>query len=164
MAKFAHDCMVRVDQVVERLATTLGEGTGELTLRTGMHSGEVTAGVLRGEKGRFQLFGGESSNIVFWSSCRMNRILIDVPTTKDTVNTASRMESTGIPRKIQVSQSTADALNLGGKGHWLIPRGEKVYAKGKGDVQTYFLEWKERTDRTERTGSISQRSSIEEIT
>jgi len=59
MAKFAHDCIVKLDQIVERLATTLGEGTDELGLRTGIHSGEVTAGVLRGENGRFQLFGGE---------------------------------------------------------------------------------------------------------
>lgn len=58
----------------------------------------------------------------------------------DTVNTASRMKSTGIPRKIQVSQSTADCLILGGKQHRLVPRVEKVYAKGKGKVKTYF--WK----------------------
>ena len=31
--------------------------TGELGLRAGLHSGPVTAGVLRGEKSRFQLFG-----------------------------------------------------------------------------------------------------------
>jgi len=67
MAKFAHDCMIKLDQIVERLATTLGEGTDDLSLRTGMHSGEVTAGVLRGEKGRFQLFGGESTGN---SQCR----------------------------------------------------------------------------------------------
>jgi len=65
---------------------------------------------------------------------------ITSPTTSDTVDTASRMKSTGIPRKIQVSQSTADCLILGGKQHWLVPRMEKVYAKGKGEVQTYFLE------------------------
>ena len=31
--------------------------TGELSLRVGIHSGPVTAGVLIGEKSRFQLFG-----------------------------------------------------------------------------------------------------------
>jgi len=51
--------MIRLDRVVERLTSTLGEGTDDLALRTGLHSGEVTAGVLRGEKGRFQLFGGK---------------------------------------------------------------------------------------------------------
>jgi len=59
MAKFAHHCMAKLDQIVENLASTLGHGTDDLTLRIGIHSGEVIAGVLRGEKGRFQLFGGE---------------------------------------------------------------------------------------------------------
>ena len=31
--------------------------TGDLSMRFGLHSGPVTAGVLRGEKSRFQLFG-----------------------------------------------------------------------------------------------------------
>ena len=31
--------------------------TADLELRLGMHSGQVTAGVLRGERSRFQLFG-----------------------------------------------------------------------------------------------------------
>ena len=53
--------MHKLDRTVERLSASLGEGTDELALRTGMHSGDVTAGVLRGEKGRFQLFGGEFS-------------------------------------------------------------------------------------------------------
>ena len=65
MAKFAQDCMSKLDRVVERLSTSLGEGTRELALRSGMHSGEVTAGVLRGEKGRFQLFGGEYTTTHF---------------------------------------------------------------------------------------------------
>jgi len=59
MAKFARDCLNKLDQIVDRLSDTLGEGTDELALRIGMHSGEVTGGVLRGEKGRFQLFGGK---------------------------------------------------------------------------------------------------------
>jgi class 3 adenylate cyclase len=114
MSKFAHDCMNKLVQVVEKLSESLGEGTEDLTLRIGMHSGEVTGGVLRGEKGRFQLFG-------------------------DTVNTASRMESNGIAGRIQVSQSTADALILAGKAAWLTPREEKVVAKGKGEMQTYWV-------------------------
>ena len=76
----------------------------------------------------------------------------------DTVNTASRMESTGTPRWIQVSQTTADALVLHGKQSWLIPRKEKVTAKGKGEMQTYFLEWKEKSVHTTPSVSASQRS------
>ena len=74
----------------------------------------VTAGVLRGEKSRFQLFG-------------------------DTVNFASRMESTGQPNKIQCSQATADLLIAGGKSHWVERREDLVNVKGKGVLQTFFL-------------------------
>lgn len=74
----------------------------------------MTAGVLRGEKSRFQLFG-------------------------DTVNFASRMESTGQRNRIQASQATADLLILAGKNNWIQPREELVNAKGKGQVQTYWI-------------------------
>jgi len=38
------------------------------------------------------------------------------------VNTASRMESTSEPNKIQVSQKTADLIIAFGKEHWLTAR------------------------------------------
>ena len=83
-------------------------------MRVGLHSGSTTAGVLRGDKGRFQLFG-------------------------DTVNTASRMESNGVRGRIHVSQATADALTVAGKASWLTPRDDKIEAKGKGLMQTYWV-------------------------
>lgn len=42
------------------------------------------------------------------------------------------MEATGIPGKIQVSESTAEILISSGKGHWVTRRIDAVHAKGKG--------------------------------
>lgn len=50
------------------------------------------------------------------------------------------MESTGFPDRIQVSQDTADLIIAAGKQHWVTSREDKVNAKGKGLMQTYFLE------------------------
>jgi len=85
-------------------------GVAQLALRIGAHSGPVTAGVLLGARARFQLFG-------------------------DTVNTASRMESTGLPGRVQVSSATAQLLR---EQFDLELRG-KVNAKGLGEVSTYWL-------------------------
>jgi class 3 adenylate cyclase len=114
MAKFAMDCLTTLDQVAERLIPELGPDTSTLKLRVGLHSGPVVAGVLRGDKCRFQLFG-------------------------DTMNTASRMESTGLPSTIQVSQETADLLITAGKKSWLTQREDAVIAKGKGELVTFFV-------------------------
>jgi hypothetical protein len=133
MSKFARDCLVKTIELVRDLEKTLGPGTGELRLRFGLHSGAVTAGVLRGQKTRFQLFG-------------------------DTVNTASRMESTGIPNKIQVSTTTAELLIEAGKGSWIKPRDELVEAKGKGKLQTYWVEPKMMGAGAETLGTDMQSS------
>lgn len=76
----------------------------------------VTAGVLRGERARFQLFG-------------------------DTMNTASRMESTGLPNQIHVSSEFFSYLAAAGRSNWASPRGDQVFVKGKGYLQTYFLDF-----------------------
>ena len=55
MAKFARDCIHKVNKLSESLSKTLGEDTLALGLRVGLHSGEVTAGVLRGDKSRVSL-------------------------------------------------------------------------------------------------------------
>ena len=56
------------------------------------------------------------------------------------VNTAARMESTGVVNKIQCSQATADLLTTFKKPHWLTPRDEMVEAKGKGMMSTFWVE------------------------
>ena len=52
---------------------------------------------------------------------------------------AARMESTGSKSKIQVSQTTADLIISGGHPGWIKPRESLVFAKGKGELQTYWL-------------------------
>ena len=49
------------------------------------------------------------------------------------------MESTGVESRIQLSQQAANALIAQGKQHWLVPREDKIVAKGKGLLDTYFL-------------------------
>jgi class 3 adenylate cyclase len=114
MAKFARDCMHKVRELTDILAESLGDDTRTLSFRVGLHSGSVTAGVLRGDKSRFQLFG-------------------------DTVNAAARIESHGVKGRIHLSQATADAIRKAGKSTWIIPRVVKIKAKAKGGLQTYSL-------------------------
>lgn len=57
MSRFAWDCMVALREVTRDLETQLGPDTGELSMRFGLNSGHVTAGLLRGDRSRFQLFG-----------------------------------------------------------------------------------------------------------
>jgi class 3 adenylate cyclase len=76
-------------------------------MRMGLHSGPVTAGVLRGERSRFQLFG-------------------------DTVNICSRIESGGKKSCIHISEETANLLIKAGKISWVQARDDAVFTTGKG--------------------------------
>uniref|UniRef100_A0A7S2UU20 Guanylate cyclase domain-containing protein n=1 Tax=Attheya septentrionalis TaxID=420275 RepID=A0A7S2UU20_9STRA len=107
ITEFSIECLKKMEVVRERIPNNL-------QLRIGIHSGPVTAGILRGRKSRFELYG-------------------------DTINTASRMESTGAPTRIQVSKNTANELMICGVEDWLLPREGLVSAKGKGNVQTYWI-------------------------
>lgn len=57
MARFARECIFHFRKLTEKLEMSLGPDTADLGLRVGLHTGSVTAGVLRGERSRFQLFG-----------------------------------------------------------------------------------------------------------
>jgi len=57
LVRFAGTIMNVMSKLMKELEVTLGPDTGDLTLRIGLHSGPVTAAVLRGQRSRFQLFG-----------------------------------------------------------------------------------------------------------
>jgi hypothetical protein len=49
------------------------------------------------------------------------------------------MESNGLEHCIHASKETADCLTSLGRGHWVRPREDKIHAKGKGELQTYWI-------------------------
>ena len=55
------------------------------------------------------------------------------------MNTTARIESTGKAGRIHISKETGELVIAAGKGHWIEKREEKVEAKGKGALETYFL-------------------------
>jgi class 3 adenylate cyclase len=92
---------------VQRFNTTRGT---TVKLRSGIHTGPVVAGVIGTKKFSYDLWG-------------------------DTVNTASRMESHGVPGGIQVTQSTYERLR---DQYTFIERG-RILVKSKGEMATWLL-------------------------
>ena len=58
------------------------------------------------------------------------------------MNTTARHESTGEGSKIHISEQFARELVKFGKRDWAIPREDKVQAKGKGTLTTFWLQIK----------------------
>jgi adenylate cyclase len=85
----------------------------DLAMRIGLNTGPVVAGVIGFTKFSYDLWG-------------------------NTVNTASRMESTSISGRIQISTSTRDSLSSA----FIIEERELMECKGLGLIMTYFLNGK----------------------
>ncbi|XP_030644960.1 adenylate cyclase type 2b [Chanos chanos] len=93
----------------------------DFRLRVGINHGPVIAGVIGAQKPQYDIWG-------------------------NTVNVASRMESTGVLGKIQVTEETSRVLKT--LGYMCSCRGI-INVKGKGELKTFFVH-------TEMTRSLSQ--------
>jgi class 3 adenylate cyclase len=90
---------------------SVGRQVGEtLDIRIGIHSGPVVAGIIGTHRFLYDVWG-------------------------DTVNVASRLETTSPTHHIHVSRAIAEHLS---DGFELEPRGF-IEVKGKGELETYFL-------------------------
>ena len=81
-----------------------------INFRIGINSGPLVAGVIGKKKFHYDVWG-------------------------DTVNTASRMESHGVPGKIQVTKDTYRIL----KDEFIFESRGALNVKGKGNMETWFL-------------------------
>lgn len=82
----------------------------DLSLRIGINTGAAIAGVIGIKKFIYDLWG-------------------------DAVNTASRMESHGVPGRIHISETTCTHLG----DRYRVKKRGRIAIKGKGEMTTYFL-------------------------
>ncbi|MBA3531679.1 MAG: hypothetical protein H0T73_07170 [Ardenticatenales bacterium] len=97
-------------EMLEAVCRFNQEQNTTLNLRVGIATGPVIAGVLGTRKFSYDLWG-------------------------DTVNVASRMESHGVPGRIQITVATYKRL----RHHFNFEKRGMIDVKGKGQMATYFL-------------------------
>ncbi len=106
-ARRVADTALAMVRFLERFNARFGT---EFQIRIGLNSGPLVAGIIGKQKFAYDIWG-------------------------DAVNVASRMESSGVPGRIHISESTRIAL---GSDYEYEPRGV-IEVKGLGQINTYFL-------------------------
>ena len=101
------DFALDMSAAVERLRMTL---QAPVQFRIGINRGPIVAGVIGNKRTIYDVWG-------------------------DTVNVASRMESLGVPGRIQVTPSFRDRLD----GRYAFESRGEIEVKGKGIMSTHFL-------------------------
>ena len=105
---------LEIKEYMENLkAERESQGKDFWELRIGIHTGPVVAGVVGKNKFAYDIWG-------------------------DAVNTASRMESSGIPGKVNVSGTTFELV----KDSFICTYRGKIQAKNKGEIDMYIVEGK----------------------
>lgn len=97
-------------EMMDALAAVNADRGSGLRLRVGLHSGPVVAGVIGRQKFCYDLWGS-------------------------TVNLASRMQSSGVPGRVQISATTHELL----QGKFQMTSRGTIACKGMGDVSTYLI-------------------------
>jgi class 3 adenylate cyclase len=105
-----------------------------LRMRIGLNSGPVVAGVIGTSKFIYDLWG-------------------------DTVNIASRMESTGVPGEIQVTRSVYERL----KDRFGFESRGVIQVKGKGEIETWLLHGQSTSASSTLTSSAVRESQITRV-
>ena len=106
----AYKCVRAAKRMIEFLESRNAQNEIQWKMRVGIHSGPIVAGVVGKKKFTYGLFG-------------------------DTINTASRFETTSESGKINVSSSTYEKI----KGRFDCEYRGKIVAKGKGELDMYFV-------------------------
>jgi len=112
LVNFAFAVLDLVEKIRDMMRTTF---KCDFRVRIGINTGYVVAGTIQASKRHFQIFG-------------------------NTINIAARMESTGAPNRVHVSDVTKNTLANRHDTASLFRFEERdTFVKGQGDVHTYFV-------------------------